>query len=75
MATGTSQKRKRLMSIEDKVKIIELLDRFVSYSMIMAKFETGKSMVSTSTRTERKSKVFRAKWWTWYEETSKSDES
>ena len=45
MAT-TSLKRKRVVStIADKVKILELLDKSVSYTIIAEKFRIGKSTV------------------------------
>ena len=56
MATG---KRKRIvLSIEDKVKIIDLLDKSVSYSVIMAKFGIGKSTVSGINKNREKIRSF-----------------
>ena len=56
MATG---KRKRIvLSIEDKVKIIDLLDKSVSYSVIVAKLGIGKSTVSGINKNREKIRSF-----------------
>ena len=55
MANGTSQKCKEIvLLIEEEVKIIELLNKFVSYSVIMVKFGIGKSMVSDFNKNREK---------------------
>ena len=46
MATGTRKRKRIVLSIEDKVKIVELLDKSVSYSVIAEKYGIGKSTVS-----------------------------
>ena len=50
MASGsasTKKKRKRVvLTIEEKVKVLDMLDKSVSYSIIAEKFGIGKSTVS-----------------------------
>lgn len=64
MATGTRKRKQIVLSIKDKVKIIQLLDKSVSYSVIMEKYGIGNSTVSDINK-NRKSEVSPAKWWTW----------
>ena len=55
MATGTRKHKRIILSIEDKVKIIQLLDKSVSYSVIMENMGLGRVQCLISTKTERKS--------------------
>ena len=65
MASGsasTKKKRKRVvLTIEEKVKVLDMLDKSVSYSIIAEKFGIGKSTVSDLKKTKRKFAVSREK--------------
>lgn len=53
-ATGTSRRKRVVLSIDDKVKIIELLDKGVSYAVIMEKYNIGKATVSNMKKNKEK---------------------
>ena len=42
------------MSIEDKLQVLELIDKLVSYSIILEKFGIGRSTVSDIRRNKEK---------------------
>ena len=67
MASGSaSTKKKRVvLTIEEKVKVLDMLDQSVSYSIIAEKFGIGMSTVSDLKKTRRKFAVSRDKGWTW----------
>ena len=62
MASGsasTKKKRKRVvLTIEEKVKILDMLDKSVSYSIIAEKFGIGKSTVSDLKKNKEKIRGF-----------------
>ncbi len=68
-ATAVSKtKRKRVvLSIENKLKIIDLLDQCVSYTVICEKYGIGKSTVGQGIlkRIMRRLSLSRS-WWIWY---------
>ena len=55
MASVAAKNRKRVvLSIEDKLKVIELIDKSVSYSIISEKFGIGRSTVSDIKKNKEK---------------------
>ena len=76
MATGTRKRKRIVLSIEDKVKIIHLLDKSVSYSVIMEKYGIGKSTVSDINKNREKIRSFSREMVDMgMKKTSQSDES
>ena len=65
MTSGSTsmKKRKRVVLIIEKVKVLDMLDKSVSYSIIAEKFGIGESTVS-DLKENRKIAVSREKW-TW----------
>ena len=62
MATKGKDKRKRVvLSIPDKVKIIELLDKSVSYTLICEKYGIGRRFVGGIKKNREKILKFRSK--------------
>ena len=45
MATASVERKRVVLTIADKVKILELLDKSVSYTIIAEKFGIGKKTV------------------------------
>ena len=60
MATAKKQKRKRLvLSIEEKVEVVAMLDKDISYTVIMERFGIGKSTVGDIWKNKEKILAFR----------------
>ena len=78
MASGsasTKKKRKRVvLTIEEKVKVLDMLDKSVSYSIIAEKFGIGKSTVSDLKKNRENSRFPERNDGRGNEEASKNDE-
>ena len=60
MASGSAstKKKRAVLTIEEKVKVLDMLDKSVSYSIITEKFGTGKSTVSDLKKNKEKIRGF-----------------
>lgn len=54
-----------VLTIEDKVKIVEMLDKFVSYPVIAEKFGNGKSTIGDIKKNREKTLKFQCEYLTW----------